>query len=726
MNGQTDVDAGSTPCDRFAAIWEQAQEPPDVATFLRDYENLSLRELTDVLLIDQSCRWRSGSGLAVEEYLAAWPQVAANEELKLDLAYGEWRARINRGEAPSVDEYIRRFPQVREALICQVEVGRWLHDTKALPVSTIHERDHTDREISVETETSEITSDPRAPLPWSDFELKDRIGAGAMGQVYRAVQKSLNRIVAVKILTYPNLAGSQIAERFLREARAVAQLRHPNIVSVHGIGRCSDGGYFLVMDLVQGGSLQERIQNGPLEVQEAVRLVVDVADAIDYANRHGVIHRDLKPSNVLIDEHGRAVVTDFGLAKCLAADTTMLSTAGQIIGTPQYMAPEQADSNRGEVGPATDVYGLGALFYALIVGRPPIDGVCTVEVISWLMSDRRPVPPSDIRKEIPPILDCICLKCLCKVPSDRYKSAREVADALRASRSVLASVSPATRQRLPHGVAFLSSARTWLTASGIAVLLVLVAVLPLFLHGLPRSNSTNPETPTRDGSVDAVDDNAAQVKWTLDVYRRGQQDARVRLTDQPAPVFTGDSIRVQVRFPRPQYACLFWIGSDGTIERLYPNGVAVDKPVKEISLPTSEGDGLPIRGPEGTEICVLVFREVAITDLAGLSVGLQPSQRMPPLAPDTLIVSGRPIRVDRANAGRVAKPEYDVAEVSKRLRLDAGSRSIGSAMPLSQPLWVEAIARWRRQLRSDLGQVEYLAIPHGRPSERATHTRLQY
>jgi hypothetical protein len=249
-------------------------------------------------------------------------------------------------------------------------------------------------------------------------------------------------------------------------------------------------------------------------------------------------------------------------------------------------------------------------------------------------------------------------------------------------------------------------------------------MLPSFYRWPSRGDSTNSETPARDGSVAAVNDNAAQVKWTLDVYRGGQQDARLRLTDQPAPVFTGDSIRVQVRFPHPQYAYLFWIGSEGTIERLYPNGAAVDKPVKTISLPTSEGNGLPIRGPEGTEICVLVLHKVAITDLAGLSVGLQPSQRMPPLAADTLIVSGRPIRADRANAGHVAKPEYDVAEVSKRLRLDAGSRSIGNAMPLSQPLWVEAIARWRRQLRSDLGQVEYLAIPHGRPSEPAIHTGL--
>lgn len=280
---------------------------------------------------------------------------------------------------------------------------------------------------SLTTET-----DPTAPLSIDDFQLQDQIGRGGMGSVYRAIQTSLNKPVAIKLLEEVNAADAQLVARFLKEACAAASLRHPNIVDVHGIGRTPEGGYFLVMDLVEGCDLERLVVEGRRDDLDVVSIIVTIADAIQHAHDRGVVHRDLKPSNILISESGEVLVSDFGIAKFLTSQSSTWSQHGQPIGTPSYMSPEQADSRRGEVGPATDVYGLGGILYFLLTGRHPYvrgEGG-DVAVIAQVLATDPPTPPSELNSDVPALIEAICLQCLQKTPCDRFQSVQEVADAL--------------------------------------------------------------------------------------------------------------------------------------------------------------------------------------------------------------------------------------------------------------------------------------------------------
>ena len=276
-------------------------------------------------------------------------------------------------------------------------------------------------------------TDPTAPLSFADFRLGDQIGKGGMGSVYRAVQVSLNKSVAIKLLSDAGTTNDQLVARFLKEACAAASLRHPNIVDVHGIGRTHDGGYFLVMDLVEGADLQQLAAAGESTQLDPASIVAAVADAIEHAHQHGVIHRDLKPSNVLLSNDGDIFVTDFGVAKILGPDASTLSAYGQPIGTPSYMAPEQADPRRDPTSPATDVYGLGGILYFLLTGQHPYlrgEG-SEIAVLSQVLSDTPPIRPSEVDPDVPTALEEICLRCMRKRPAERYSSAKEVAEALR-------------------------------------------------------------------------------------------------------------------------------------------------------------------------------------------------------------------------------------------------------------------------------------------------------
>lgn len=271
--------------------------------------------------------------------------------------------------------------------------------------------------------------DPEAPLPFSDFELRRKLGEGGMGVVFEAVQKSLGRRVAVKTLRgHPDSSDS--ARRFLREARAMSRLHHPCIVSVHGVGRTEDRGYFLVMDLIEGIDLQRTIDSGGVGIEKAAWIVGRVADAVQHAHESGIVHRDLKPSNVLLQRGKRPVLTDFGLAKHVG-DLSRLSCSKAILGTAGYMAPEQADPARGRIGPWTDVYGLGGILYSLLVARPPFSGASLTDVLAQTLGTGSVVPPRELRSEVPRRLEEVCLRCLNKDPGFRYATAADLARALR-------------------------------------------------------------------------------------------------------------------------------------------------------------------------------------------------------------------------------------------------------------------------------------------------------
>jgi serine/threonine-protein kinase len=289
-----------------------------------------------------------------------------------------------------------------------------------------------------------------SPLPrtFGDFVLLEELGRGGMGIVYRAWQRRLERDVAVKMILRGELATSADLARFQAEAAAVARLSHPNIVTIYEVGELDEQPYFS-MQLIDGETLAHRLTDGPLPAAEAAALLVPVCRAIGHAHRQGVLHRDLKPSNVIIDRSGQPYVTDFGLAKRVARPAyqaglagsglgeggllsgTGLTESGAILGTPAYMAPEQAVGFRGAVAASADVYSLGAMLYATLTGRPPFQAASPVDVVLMVL-EQDPLPPRVLNPKVPPDLEMIALKALQKPADLRYASADALADDLEA------------------------------------------------------------------------------------------------------------------------------------------------------------------------------------------------------------------------------------------------------------------------------------------------------
>ncbi len=274
--------------------------------------------------------------------------------------------------------------------------------------------------------SDEASSDESTMRQLGDFELLEEIGRGGMGVVWRARQRTLNREVAVKTLPGGDLAGAEARERFQGEAQATARLKHPNIVPVHEVGE-DDGVPYLVMELVEGRPLSEVLGGKPVPTKLAARWLRDIALAVQHAHDHGVLHRDLKPSNILIesgDDGGRPRVTDFGLAKLADAERSLTRT-GSAVGSPAYMPPEQA--RHGEYTARSDVYGLGAVLYCALTGRPPFQGESIATILAQVEADE-PIAPRRLQGNVPYDLETICLKCLEKNPARRYDSARAFAD----------------------------------------------------------------------------------------------------------------------------------------------------------------------------------------------------------------------------------------------------------------------------------------------------------
>ena len=278
------------------------------------------------------------------------------------------------------------------------------------------------------------------PAQFGEYELLEEIGRGGMGIVYRAVQKSLQRVVAVKMLLRRDLASQADLTRFRSEAEAAAQLDHPGIVSIFEVGEYK-GHPFYSMRYIEGTTLAKRLEAGPIPPREGAQILLRVAEAVQAAHVRGVLHRDLKPSNILIDLAGKPHVSDFGLAKRLEGNQTMTHT-GAILGTPCYMSPEQAAGSRGDVGPVSDVWSLGAILYQVLVDRPPFQASSPMDTLLAVLEVDPPLPRS-INQQVNRDLEMIALKTLQKPQDLRYASAADLAKDLRA---FLASEPIAARQ----------------------------------------------------------------------------------------------------------------------------------------------------------------------------------------------------------------------------------------------------------------------------------------
>lgn len=335
---------------------------------------------------------------------------------------------LQSGESPDRDSVLGEYPEVAELLNCLEGLERLAPERSPLTLDSASNELTSPFPLARGDSGSDSPSMSGFNSDLGDYELIEIIGRGGMGVVFRARQKKLDRTVAVKMIQAPLGATDEQLRRFRNETKAAAALSHPNIIRVFDAGE-SNGQLYFVMQLIEGESLSELLQQGPLEEEEAVRLVCTVARAVQHLHDCSIIHRDLKPSNILLDREGRPYVSDFGLAKLTQVEGDQTQT-GIIAGTPSYMAPEQASQGRHPVGPAVDVYSLGAILYELLTGRPPFREDSPLDTILRVL-DGDPTPPRRIRPQVSVDVEDICLRCLEKAPRDRYASAGELADDLQ-------------------------------------------------------------------------------------------------------------------------------------------------------------------------------------------------------------------------------------------------------------------------------------------------------
>jgi serine/threonine protein kinase len=379
----------------------------EIRTLVRQNQRLPLPNLVALLVDDQRARWYRGERVDAEVYLESCAAVPGDRTTALDLIYSEFLIREELGEAPTLEEYQARFPDWAEALARQIELHRAVGFEADLPSHSIT---HLDKRSWPQVE---------------GYTIQSELGRGAAAVIYLARQLSLNRDVALKVLRRSSQLGSSAPARFLREAKVVARLRHPNIIQIYEVGETQQQPY-LALEYAAGGTLAQMLRNGPLAPVQAARLVQALAKAMQHAHDAGVIHRDLKPGNVLMADEDTPKISDFGLARLL--EGSKQTRSGTILGTPPYMAPEQAAGR--PASHEADIYALGAILYEMVTGQAPFKGANAWETLK-LVQHQPPVPPSQLHDQVPAELERICLKCLEKDPADRYTQASDLADDLQ-------------------------------------------------------------------------------------------------------------------------------------------------------------------------------------------------------------------------------------------------------------------------------------------------------
>ena len=671
--------------DRFEAAWA-GDSIPQVSDYLP--MGLSPAEhwqvLLELVLIDLENRWQrfhkdealtseianteatiALNGIPprplLEDYCLRYPELKSAKLFPVHAIAHEFRIRCRLESRPSLEEYAQRFPQRISELAPALTDASLGSDRSGFDTDVISQPDETRIELPVEKNDLRPTlmvedgielSSLQYPIPelvegrsFGRYRIDGVLGRGGMGAVYRAYDSHLHRSVALKVPFFKRGYSEEVVQRFLREARAVARLSHANLCRVFDVG-VIDGTLFLTMEFVEGQSLEQLFQPGEaMSEADVVSIVRQVALALQEAHDCGIIHRDLKPANIMRNAKGQPILMDFGLAREVDNEVSDLTKDGAVLGTPAYMSPEQIRGNSRDIGPATDIYGLGVVMYRLLTGRRPFEG--TLTAIAAAIPTETPVAPRELCHTIHPAIEAICLKAMAKRPVDRFASAAEMAAALDHAFPALSGTAPdqrtdfqeETTQSVPKPVAneeFNQASNhlppnkyRGLVGGSVAVVAVLL-IAAWINNGTNRATESNGSAQRLSAAVSLVKpdvvksddspDSSATTKSFATVtgskignnskpnnqpveadpilethLQRSDQEAGFEVLSQKSlPLRAKDKLQFHVTLNGPSYVYLYLIDTTGTPTRLWPETseeLQQQQPVKELWAPPLAEEG---------------------------------------------------------------------------------------------------------------------------------------
>lgn len=674
--------------DRFDAAWV-GDEIPQVENFLP--VGLSSEEqrkvLLELVLIDLEKRWQrfhTNGGVTseiaparaatahhgipscplLEDYCRRYPELGAVGQLSNQAIAHEYRVRSRAGVCPPIDEYTRRFPNRATELMTIFAGSGSNRELNATDTGSVNPSEETIIEPPSKVKDSASTppiedgieiSSLRSPIPeladgqvFGRYRIEGTLGRGGMGAVYRAYDSHLHRTVALKVPFFKRGYSEEIVQRFLREARAVAQLSHANLCRIFDVG-VIEGTLFLTMEFVEGQSLEQLFKLGkPMPEADVVPVIRQVALALQEAHDCGIIHRDLKPANIMRNTKGQPVLMDFGLARHIDSEENDLTKDGALLGTPAYMSPEQIRGTSREIGPATDIYSLGVVMYRLLTGCRPFEGTFTA--ILSAIPTAIPTAPRDLCRTIHPTIEAICLKAMAKSCSDRFASAAEMAAAL--DQALQTPLTTVTEKRVEFKDETTQSIRkpdasdtvgsktatgTWWQERNARVIggVVAVAAVMLFVAWSNRGTSPSPRpgdmtqrlsaasmvlesdqtqsTSSASSTADtkpvaavASSKNVAAVEKLngkrieadpiLETHlQRAQQQLGFEVLSQKSlPLHAKDKLQFHVTLSAPSYVYLYLIDTNGMPNRLWPEtpqDLQQQQPVTELWAPSLAAKG---------------------------------------------------------------------------------------------------------------------------------------
>jgi eukaryotic-like serine/threonine-protein kinase len=527
-------------------------------------------------------QWSRGDRISAEEFVRQHQNVGSDEEVLLDVVFAEYVAREELGERPTLEEYVRRFPNLGERLTRLLSLDEAIRGLPAVDPGAETHDPHAAETMAAPRRPTEIPDETTTRI--GKYLVVGELGSGGQGKVYRAVHPSLAREVVVKISHLREGVPAEFRDELIREGRLLAELDHPHLARVHDFD-FHEGEPFLVMEYVPGANLEQYARQAKLPAERIASLTAKIARALAAVHRKGVVHRDLKPRNIMIDTAGEPRLIDFGLA---LADSPWSpdSLNEHVVGTLAFMAPEQAVVGTERVGPAADLFALGGVLYFLLTGKPPFKGRDFNEAVAKVAVNDHDRAALD-KANAPESLKAICRRLMATMPGDRYASADDAAKALERV---------ATPARRPM----------WLPIAAAAGLLLVVGSVVTWLAMRTPAGIEKPVIAVRppEVSIDLLNPKTHVFREIADAVR------------------DGDVYKVRIKAAAGVHVSLFRVGGDTKLE--HEIDIAPQEHGMTIDYPSATGKGIRAAGPAGTEMYLAIARRkgpVTAAELEGLFAG---------------------------------------------------------------------------------------------------------